>query len=253
MKLTSKQISAIVVGGVAAVVILTVMFLVLYRPQIEAISEAKKEAANSAQQGVALSAKLKELQALSANIGQTEQQVNTLYASFPTKADQASWIDMINRAAGDAQVKADAISPGIPQLGVGSADTNSSTAGGGAAAGSSSSTSTSGASTSSTSSTTSSTSSTSSSTNSDATAPSAAATGKPAQEGSQTLANVPVSLSVTGSDAAIRDFLSRVNKLDQPLLVDTFSVSESDGELTANLTGRVVLSREITPPATKGK
>jgi hypothetical protein len=78
-----------------------------------------------------------------------------------------------------------------------------------------------------------------------------AATASPA---AQTLGNVPVSLSVTGSDAAIRDFLDRVNKLDQPLLIDTFSVSASDGDLTANVTGRVILSREITPPtAAKAK
>lgn len=240
--LTSKQIGALAVGGVAAVLILLLLYMFAYKPQMAAISQAHADKAQAASQTKSLTSKLAELKQQQENIEQTTQQVNTLYASFPTKSDQAAWIDMVNSAASDAKVKPDSISPGIPQLGPGSAkaDGNSSSS---TSASSSSSTSSSAAPPSSTA-----TSAPSTSSASGAAAPTGSAATTTGSE--DTLANVPVSLSVTGSDAAIRDFLSRVNKLDQPLLIDTFTVSASDGELTANVTGRVILSREITPPVT---
>ncbi|BDZ52493.1 hypothetical protein GCM10025867_47340 (plasmid) [Frondihabitans sucicola] len=236
MNLTRKQATTLIGAGVVAVIILLVAWTALFQPQFNAISAAHAKTASQQVTAKQLEAKLADLKTKAANISTAEADAQTVYDQFPTSSDQASWIAMMKNAASSSNVTADAISPSVPTLGGGTATDG--TAGPAAPAATS----------------TAPTATAPTTTTAPATAATTGAATTPTSVGATpNLATIAVTLSVTGTSSDINKFLKKVETLDQPLLVKTFSVSGSDSKLTASITGETYLSREIPVPAIAAK
>lgn len=226
MNLTRKQLTTIVVASLTGAAMLLVAWLTLFQPQVAKIESAKTAVAEQEQITASLKTELKQLEAKRDDIDTAKADASTLYAQFPTVSDQAAWIAMINTAASEAGVTADAISPSVPAMGSSSATTPGAPAAAAPAAGTAAATPAPVAPT-------------------DGAAP---ADGAAAAAPVQNLATIAVTLSVSGSDAAIRTFLEKVEGLQQPLLVDEFAITASADTLTANITGRTFLMRPVPEP-----
>jgi len=218
MTLSRKQITTLVVACVAGIALLAVAWLGLFKGQVDRVSAARESVAAQGAENARLETRLVALQEKADAIESAKDDAAKLYAQFPTTSDQASWIKMINEAAADAGVTADAISPSVPSVGV-AADAAVDPAAAPAAA------------------------------EGESLSPEGVpADASAAEAPAANLATIDVTLSVSGSDAGIREFVEKVEDLQQPLLVGEFAITASAETLTANITGRTFLMRAVPEP-----
>lgn len=210
-KKSSKQVGTIALASVAAITIGLVAWAAVMNPQVNRIGTANDKASAQIVTNADLVTQVKALQEKKKNLPLIQDAVTAFSQSFPPGSDQQTWIGQLSEAATNSGVSILSIAPTTPAA----------PAAGGVAAPAA------------------------------AAEPAAgpSATGKPsstAVDGS--LAVITVSLSVSGSDAALRVFLTQAQSMKRPLLIDTLSISGDTDAYTAVIAGKTFLTRGLADP-----
>lgn len=206
MSQTENKSSTYVLMGIGLIAVLAVgAFFFGIKPQLAARAEAKTQTDAAVTATAGLEAQYLTLAAKRDALPQAEADAKEIAAQFPPDFEFAGWVDMIVGAAESSGAEISSIAPATPTQAVPGESTTSGQA------------------------------------VSEQATTEGAATEQAAPVDSSTLAESGLTIEAVGTVEALRKFLIELGRIERPVLVDNFTLSESGSHSTLSVSGKTYL------------